>query len=117
MSGSRPVIARSSAMKPQATRRPGITERRLIGFEFSPHQNLVVVDLEAGAEVELHPVPNSESFFVLEGEVEIFGDDWTEVLLPGDCCYFQPGMSHGLRAGSTPSSLLVVFAPGRGGTG
>ena len=53
------TIRRSAEMSPQQTRRAGLSERRLLGPELSQHQNVVLIDAEEGAEVELHRVPNS----------------------------------------------------------
>jgi quercetin dioxygenase-like cupin family protein len=100
-------------MKPQATRRSGLLERRLLIPERSEHQNLVLVDAEEGAEVELHKVHNSESFFVLRGELLVSGPGFEESLGPGDLCHFHPGMKHAVRIVSGPAQFLVVFAPGR----
>jgi len=96
------------------TRREGLQERRLITPSDSEHQNLVLIDAEDGAEVELHPVSNSESFFVLEGEIQVFGADWSELLGPGDSCYFPPAMEHGVRVVRGPAQFLIVFAPSGG---
>ncbi len=108
-----PTISRSAQMAPQATRRPGLLERRLLGPERSAHQNLVLIDAEEGAEVELHQVANSESFFVIRGELLVSGPGFEEALGPGDLCHFHPGMKHAVRVVSGPAQFLVVFAPGR----
>ncbi len=115
-SDDRPLIRRSSAMQALPTRRDGIAERRLLGPELSAHQNLVLIDAQEGAEVELHEVPNSESFFVLEGELLISGPGWQEHLGPGDLCYFRPGMEHAVRVSRGPARFLIVFAPARSGS-
>ncbi len=109
----RPVIRRSTGMEVLPTRRSGIGERRLLGPELSAQQNLVLIDADEGAQVELHEVPNSESFFVLEGELLVSGTGWQEVLRVGDLCYFQPGMEHAVRVTRGPARFLVVFAPSR----
>jgi len=108
---ARPVIRRSGAMAVRPTRRAGLGERRLVGPDLSAHQNLVLIDAEEGAEVELHEVPNSESFFVLEGELLVSGRGWQESLGPGDLCYFPPGMEHAVGVVRGPARFLVVFAP------
>jgi len=108
---ARPVIRRSGVMQARPTRRTGIDERRLVGPELSEHQNLVLIDAQEGAEVELHEVSNSESFFVLEGELLVSGNGWQEPLGPGDLCYFPPGMEHAVRVVRGPARFLVVFAP------
>ena len=111
--GDRPIIRRSASIEQLPTRRPGIAERRLLGGELSEHQNLVLVDAEQGAQVELHEVPNSESFFVLEGELLVSGRGWEESLSPGDLCHFRPGMEHAVQVVRGPARFLVVFAPAR----
>ena len=100
-------------MSVQATRRPGLFERRLLGREGSQHQNLVLIDAEQGAEVELHEVANSESFFVICGELSVSGPGFEELLGPGDMCHFHPGMGHAVRIVRGPAQFLVVFAPAR----
>ncbi len=111
----RPIVRRSGEMAPVATRRAGVAERRLLGPSQSRHQNVVLIDAAPGAAVELHPVENSESFFVLDGEIEVFGDGWHERLGAGDLCHFPPATAHGVRVGREPARFLVVFAPARGG--
>ena len=55
----------------------------------------------------------SESFFVLEGTVQIFdGTDWKDAR-PGDFCCAPEGGIHGFRNRSDgPSSMLILFSPG-----
>ncbi len=107
-----PIIVRGGPLEP--TRRPGIRQRRLVGPDDSPHQNLVLVEADAGARVELHPVPNSESFFVLDGELVVFGDGYRERIGAGETCHFPPGHAHGVEVGEAGARFLVVFAPARG---
>lgn len=109
----RPIVRRSGEMAPVATRRAGVAERRLLGPGESREQNVVLVDVAAKAEVELHHVENSESFFVLEGEIEVFGEGWSERLGVGDLCYFPPATAHGVKGGAGAARFLVVFAPAR----
>lgn len=113
MSPEPPIFRRAAEGRFLPTRRPGLRERRLLGPADSPHQNLVMVEADEGAEVELHPVPNSESFVVLEGELLVHGDGYRERLGPGDVCHFPPGHSHGVRVTAAPARFLVVFAPAR----
>jgi quercetin dioxygenase-like cupin family protein len=98
-------------MSPQQTRRAGFSERRLLGPALSKHQNVVLIDAEEGAEVELHRVPNSESFFVIQGELQVSGPDFEESLRPGDFCHFRPGMSHAVSVVAGPAQFLIIFAP------
>jgi len=109
-----PIVTRAGDGAFAATRRTGIRQRSLVGPGDSPHQNLVMIEADAGAEVELHSVENSESFVILEGALEIFGDDYRERLSAGDTCTFPPGHAHGVKIGDEPARYLVVFAPARG---
>ena len=55
----------------------------------------------------------SESFFVLEGEVNLYdGTGWTPTG-PGDFCFVPEGGIHGFRNESeAPASMLILFSPG-----
>lgn len=55
----------------------------------------------------------TESFFVLEGTVQIYdGSGWTEARV-GDFCFVAEGGVHGFRNQSDePSSMLILFSPG-----
>lgn len=111
-----PLIRRSSRLEPTPTRRPGLRERRLLTPDDSAQQNAVLIDGDAGAEVELHPVPNSETFYVLRGALEVFTPDGRDTLGEGDLCHFEPGASHGVRILEPDTRFLVLFAPaGAGG--
>ncbi|MBJ95934.1 MAG: hypothetical protein CMP23_15840 [Rickettsiales bacterium] len=100
-------------MQVNATRRAGLWERRLLGADVSHQQNLVLIDAEPGAEVELHYVQNSESFFVLAGCLRVSAPGFSAELGPGDLCYFPPGTAHGVEVVEGPARFLVVFAPAR----
>jgi len=53
----------------------------------------------------------SESFFILEGEVELYtGERWTTAH-SGDFLFVPEGGIHGFR-GVEPASMLLLFAPG-----
>jgi quercetin dioxygenase-like cupin family protein len=53
----------------------------------------------------------SESFFILDGDVELYdGRAWT-VAHPGDFLFVPEGGVHGFR-GAGPASMLLLFAPG-----
>lgn len=109
-------VVRSVAMPVAATRRAGVSERRLIGPAQSPWQNLVLVDFVDGAEVEWHRISPSESLFIIQGEFEVETATGVKRLEPGDLCYFPPGSSHGLRCSRGPAQMLVVFAPAADGS-
>ena len=55
----------------------------------------------------------SESFFVLDGVIQIFdGSDWRDAF-PGDFCFVPEGGIHGFRnASGQKASMLILFAPG-----
>ena len=105
------VVKRSAEEIPSQTRRAGIRERVLLSREDCPHQNIVLIDIDQGAEVELHPFPTSESYFVLEGTIEIFFPGSAEVLRKGDLCHLPPKEVHGLRSRDGPAQVLLIFAP------
>jgi quercetin dioxygenase-like cupin family protein len=106
-------VVRGASLKPSPTRRRGVRERRLLTYEHSSHQNLILIDMEPGAEVELHEVKTSESILVLQGTFEVILPTATETLEPGDLCYFPPRTSHAMRCTGGPGQFLVVFAPSR----
>jgi len=54
----------------------------------------------------------SESFFVLDGTVDLFdGDGWTRAH-SGDFLFVPPGGVHAFRNPEGPATMLVLFAPG-----
>jgi uncharacterized RmlC-like cupin family protein len=55
----------------------------------------------------------SESFYVLEGTIELFnGETWAPAV-PGDFLYVPEGGVHGFRnVSGAPTSMLILFAPG-----
>ena len=65
------VVRRSGELVPAPTKREGVRERRLLSREECGYQNMVLIDMDEGAEIELHPYPTSESFFVLGGKLEL----------------------------------------------
>jgi len=69
------------------------------------------MDVEHGAEVEIHQIATSESIFVLGGTFEIILSGSTQRIGAGDICYFPPKTFHGLRCADGPGQLLVIFAP------
>lgn len=111
MSEDSPILKKSSVLTSQQSRRRGIKERRLLTPEDSPYQNVVLIDAEHGAEVEVHQIATSESLFVLRGTFEVVLPDSTQTIRAGDICYFPPKTSHGLRCADGPGQFLVIFAP------
>jgi quercetin dioxygenase-like cupin family protein len=55
----------------------------------------------------------SESFYVLDGTLQVFdGDRWHDVN-PGDVVYVPAGGIHGVKVvGDSPAELLTIFSPG-----
>jgi mannose-6-phosphate isomerase-like protein (cupin superfamily) len=55
----------------------------------------------------------SESFFVIDGTIQIFdGTDWKDARA-GDFCFVPEGGIHGFRNESgEPASMLILFSPG-----
>jgi mannose-6-phosphate isomerase-like protein (cupin superfamily) len=66
----------------------------------------------AGAQPHFHRTI-SESFFVLDGSIELFtGEEWVAAA-PGDFAYVPEGGVHGFRnVSGDRASLLILFAPG-----
>ena len=110
----KPVFRKSSSLSPSATKRKGVRERRLLTQGECSYQNIVLIDIDAGAEVELHPYPTSETIYVLQGEIEILLPESTECIESGDLYHFPPGATHGLRCLKGPGQFLIIFAPPRG---
>lgn len=113
---TRPIVKRSGEVPALPSRRPGIHERRLLLRGESTHQNHILCEADEGAFVEDHPVPQSEAFYVLAGEIHVFSSDYEVDVGPGDFIYFEPGASHGMRVTKGPARYLVVFALGADGT-
>jgi len=107
------VIKKSSEFQFIESRRPGVRSCRVISTNESMEQNLMMVEMVLNAEVEYHRVENSESFLVLEGELEIILENERQRLGREDVCYFAPGESHGVKCLSPKARFLVVFAPAR----
>jgi len=115
MTEDKPVVRKSSQLTPQPTRRQGIRERRLLFPKDSPQQNIVLIDADEGAKVEIHEITTSESIYVLMGSFEVtFEESGSKHLGPGDLCHFRAGTSHGLCCIQGPGQFLAVFAPGGG---
>jgi len=105
-------ITRSRKLPWQASRRQGLQEKRLLTFETSTHQNLVLLRIDQDTVVDAHIIENSESILVLKGKVRVTDVDGAGILEPGDLCHFQPGSTHGLVCLEGPSEFLAIFAPG-----
>ena len=104
-------ISRGDCRAWQPSRRRGVRNMPIFGPKVSEHQNIVLASMDSGAEVEDHIVRNSESFYVLDGELEVFFEGEWHTLAKGDACYFPPNYSHGARCVNGPVQFLIVFAP------
>lgn len=104
-------LARASEMDWAPTRRAGIRQKALFGPDQPTHQNLILVDYDPDADVELHAIGVPESIFVVSGSVRIIGPEGEDDLVAEDAVYFDPGSSHGLKAGPEGARCLVVFSP------
>jgi quercetin dioxygenase-like cupin family protein len=107
----RVLVRSSSTLEPKPARRPGFRERRLVGPAQSRDQHVILVDVDVGAEAEVHPVSTSESLFVIKGLFEVALDACTERVASGDLCHFPAGTSHGLKCLAGPGQLLLIWAP------
>ncbi len=105
------IVRRIAEAELQPTRRAGIMERRLlVGGEHSM-QNVVFIEAQLGAQVELHQVETGESIFVVEGELELILGSASERLGAGDLAFCELGSTHGMRVIRGPAKYLLVFAP------
>jgi quercetin dioxygenase-like cupin family protein len=111
MSEQNPIVRKSSHLAQEETRRIGIKERKLLLPEDSPHQNIVLIDADEGAEVELHSIGNSESIIILKGRFEVILPNSIQTLEEGDLCYFHPKSAHGLHCTQGPGQFVAIFAP------
>jgi hypothetical protein len=92
------LVRRSSTLEPKPARRPGFRERRLVGPAESRDQHVILVDVDVGAEAEVHPI-------------EVMLNACTERVSAGDLCYFPAGSSHGLKCVEGPGQILLIWAP------
>jgi quercetin dioxygenase-like cupin family protein len=78
----------------------------------SPHQRLVMSQLDAGGSIEPHFHSFEEVVYVLSGTVALTLGDTTRELGPDDFALAQTGTAHGWRnAGSGPARWLEISAP------
>lgn len=90
--------------------------RKVEGFEGrklsdGPAATIVHIRMEAGTELEAHPVPADTAFFVVEGSGTL-SSDGEEVRAVAGCLVEAPkGSTNGLRADkSGPLIVLVIRA-------
>jgi quercetin dioxygenase-like cupin family protein len=95
----------------QPTSRPGIRAKALLPKTSGAGHNLILVEYETGAVVDVHTTHAPESIFVLEGEVMIKTPQGEITLGPDDAVHFDPGTEHGMQALGGPAKCLVMFTP------
>jgi mannose-6-phosphate isomerase-like protein (cupin superfamily) len=107
----RPVAPAPDLVGPTASTTflaPGSLTRRQFGIfrrDMKPHAG--------GPDAHIHRT-FSESFYILEGSVRMYdGHDWVAAKA-GDFLYVPKGGIHAFSADSDkPSSMLILFAPGK----
>ena len=107
------LVCRAADRLLEPLRHRGMRQRRLLTENDSAAQNVILVESEMGAEVEMHEIHTSESIFVLEGTFDLLLADRTERLGANDLAHCEAGSLHGLRCTDGPGRCLVVFAPSR----
>lgn len=105
------IIKRESQGRYQSASRPGLSALPLITKAETDSQNLVLMQMAEGAEVELHKVKTHESLFVLEGRFTLVLPEGDQPLKQGDVAYFPDQSEHGLKCETGPGKFLLVFAP------
>jgi quercetin dioxygenase-like cupin family protein len=95
----------------QPTSRPGIRAKALLPQTSGASHNLILVEYEAGAVVEMHATHAPESIFVLDGQVQVKTPQGEIILGPDDAVHFDPGTEHGMQTLDGPARCLVMFTP------
>lgn len=82
---------------------------RADGGQLSVHRGRI----EPGGEIFVHTHEvESETFYILSGQVECTMGDEKVPFLAGSCGFAPPGIPHGLRnTGTDPVELLAIFTP------
>lgn len=105
------IIRRSAGKEFSPSRRPGLAALPMLSSTDTPSQNIVLMQMEEGATVDLHPVKTDESLYVLEGEFTLVLPEGDENLCPGDLAFFPDKSEHGLKCDRGPGKFLLLFAP------
>lgn len=80
-----------------------------------PDIGAIEIDFDETLVVEPHTHPDhTDSFLVLEGEVEFTVGDETVVLGPGGFISSPPGARHGFRSAAGRARVLNLHTPGGG---
>ncbi len=77
----------------------------------SPHQGLVIAELEAGGRVDRHLQAYEEALYVLEGTVHIDVAGSREELSADDYCFIEKGVPHALESTGDGARWLELSAP------
>ena len=93
------------------SRRPGIRQQPMLSPESGAAQNLVLVEYEEGAAVEMHETHVPETIFVISGQLVLDLPGGPVGLGPQEAVYFEPGTSHGMHVEAGPCRCLLVFSP------
>lgn len=69
--------------------------------------------IEPGGEIFVHTHEvESETFYILSGQVECTMGEETIAFSAGSCGFAPPGVPHGLRnTGNGPAELVAIFTP------
>ena len=90
---------------------------RLIRVDL-PDIGAIEIDFDETLVVDPHTHPDhTDSFLVLEGEVEFTAGDETVVLGPGGFISSPPGARHGFRSAGGHARVLNLHTPSGGFTG
>ncbi|MFL5927153.1 MAG: cupin domain-containing protein [Gaiellaceae bacterium] len=109
--GGEPVIARAGGGERFER------ENRVVTIRFElPQLSLVEIEFDPSFEVPPHEHDDEvDSFFVVDGAVELVRGDETVVLRQGDFLAAPPGLRHGFRAAEErPARVLNLHAPDAG---
>lgn len=103
------------------TRRPGegeafIRDNRTVTIKVDlPELSIHEVDFEPSFEVAPHTHGHVDTLYVVEGQIEILGDEEPQILGPGALHAAPTGVKHGFRnPGPGRATVLVFHAPDGG---
>jgi quercetin dioxygenase-like cupin family protein len=104
----------SASMATAALAYSGITVKMLVDKRLDAQlQTMFMVGYEPGAVAHLHDHPFEESYFILEGEVDVVADGERYELRPGDVFWTGVGCIHGFyEVKGNRVSWLETSAPG-----
>jgi quercetin dioxygenase-like cupin family protein len=109
-----PVIHTAEQPEYDIAEHPLFFVRDVVGAEQNPHMSLHRGRIEPGGEITPHCQPQTETIYILSGDVTCTLDDETCELGPGSCVVIEPTTSRGFKnTGEQPVELLVVFTPPR----